>query len=267
MFKRMGALLTLTVIAAVIFVTTQTAVAAPVKPVVFLLPHQDDEMFLAGAIKASLDLGNNVYVIMVTDGAASEARAMLNGSEDNKKPYFCRFHHATHDPKKEGYQRLNKETFIRARNQEFLFSMMKLGVSPGHVFFANPGGSAGSRRVIYHDGKLTRKQAKKIITRYYAHLGDGVYSTIRGNGGHLDHLALYQALANFKGISEKYFYSELVGEGKEIPLTPEEQKAKSSALEPYFEWDPPRKKFAIGAHSVEHLLDTWKNNPSEYLIK
>lgn len=178
------------------------------RPVVYLIPHQDDEMFMAGNIKKNLDAARNVYVILATDGSASRVRDILNGKNKVGHVIYCHWHNKYHNPKEEEYKQFNQYRFSNARNNEFLTAMARLGVNPNNIIFANPGGKTVSATTTnpYRDSHLSKKLASEIIAKYYNILGDGSYNTVAGNLSHADHVALRDALKDFSGITEKHFF-------------------------------------------------------------
>ncbi len=238
-------------------------------PVVALLPHQDDEMFLAGSIIQYIEQGKDVYAVMVTDGGDSSARLMLNGKDDLEKPYCCDLRGKIHNPEKEGYDQLDKQRFSAARNREFFTSMTRLGIPKEHIFFANPGGVDASMEPLYKDGSLTKILAREAIEVFFKKFGDGTYITVESRQGHAyhrnpDHAVLQDALIEFPGISEKYYFSDIEDEAMRIELPSAVLRKKRDALNAYYEWEPRNGKFAIGAHSVKYLLDEWTTNSFEY---
>lgn len=226
---------------------TQFFAAAARPPLaVYLFPHQDDEMFMLGSVRRSLTKGERVYAVMVTDGAASAARRLINRTS---------------------HLNLDRHAFTVSRNHEFLSSMLAIGVAPNHIIFANPGGVEGSSTVIYRDNRLTFRQAARLIHHYYKLLGDGAYNTVSGNGDyHPDHLALYHALRDARYIGRRIFFSERVGVGTQSTLTPDELALKRKALANYYLWEPGQRRYAVGAHSVRAKLDAWRNGPAEYFF-
>lgn len=246
-----------------VFPATSSTVA------VFLLPHQDDEMFMAGAIVAAQKAGKQVYVILVTDGATSSARAVINGMDDNGQARYSSIDRKRHFPAREGYQSLTPLLFSQARNREFFASIQTLGVPAQNIFFANPDALNGCANPIYRDRFLTSIDATKIIAYYYQKLGDGDYATVAGetarNGyNHSDHRALRNALVRFKGITNKYFFSERTYVGTSVRLSTQEQRAKYRALGDYYVWKPSAGLFAIGKYSVGPMMDAWRVLGSEF---
>lgn len=245
-------------------------VLAKQKLTVFLLPHQDDEMFLLGAIRRAINKKNSVYVIMVTDGGKSNVLKQLNGEDDQHRPVLSIYDHKYLSPSAEGYVPLNRRTFAAARNREFYATMMATGLTKSHIIFANKGGLEGSDSPHYRDGELTKEQATAVIKKYRQLLGDGSYVTLEANGRHVhhpDHVALHEALSDAPGIKEKHYYSEKILVGTPILLSKDERLTKTKALNNYFIWKPAEGRFAVGVHSVEWLFNYWKDNPIEYAVK
>ncbi len=231
-------------------------------PVVFILPHQDDELFIAGTMQRYARTGRNVYAVLVSDGSSSSARHTINGKNEEGKSVFCALHGRVHNPKKEGYIPLTIQKFSQARNEEFIRSVSLLDIPRSHIVFMNNGEEKGSKNPIFRDGYLFNN-AGEAITHIYEKYGDGTYITL--SGGHPDHVALEEALKQTKGISEKYFFpldhSDIV---EHITLTEKEQKMKLKAVRVYEEWAPRKKRFAIGGHSVKFLFDIWNSKEPEY---
>lgn len=158
------------------------------RPVVMLLPHQDDEMFMAGTLHRYVKMGRPVYAVIVTDGAGSVVRKILNGRGK---------------PQRGGYE-----------------PFLTIGSRRGEVYHKNP-----------------------------------------------DHLAIEAALREFKGISEKIFFSDIPDRAVTVFLETGEQTTKQNALRAYYIWNPDQGQFAIGAHSVPHLLKVWQKNKIEYILQ
>lgn len=222
------------------------SVSAKELPVFFFLPHQDDEMILAGGIVSYLEQGREVKVIMVTDGGASAVRSVFV---------------------KQGYRDFNREFFSQSRNDEFIRSMLKLGVKKENIIFAN----TSSKNPKYRDGQLTREQATEVIGQIFERFGDGIYITIIGDSRysfypHGDHLALEKALRDFP-IQEKHFYTDFLTPQLQIRLNNKILEKKSAALSQYFVWAPQEGKFAIGEHSVASRLRFWQRSNFEYILE
>ncbi len=236
---------------------------------VFFLPHQDDEMFMAGAIVAAQAAGKQVYVLLVTDGAFSSARSVINGSDDAGKPHYSPLDGYTHNPQKEGYAPLTHLTFSQARNREYFASMQGLGLTTSSIWFANPDALNGCAIPRYSDGLLNSAESYQLIGTLYKKFGDGLYATVAGekapNGyNHSDHRALRNALVRFPGISQKYFFLERAPAGTRVALSNSEWNAKYKALSVYYRWDPRNGFYGIGNHSVGPMLTKWRRSWYEY---
>ncbi|MBI2990371.1 MAG: PIG-L family deacetylase [Candidatus Magasanikbacteria bacterium] len=233
------------------------------KIVVAVLPHQDDELFMAGFLARSAIEGQEVYAVVVTDGSRSSARYIINGTDGHGTDIVCPVHKQVHHPGEEGYSELSHQDFVAARNREFLDSAKKLGISEDHVLFLNPGGVAGSLEPYYSDGDLDEKQARLVFEDLREKLGDGVYVTV--SGGHPDHVALANGLVKANNISDKRWFPLTPSVNDiSVALNSEELKLKREALRVYDVWDPSQDRFAVGRHSVSDLLDTWYDTDREY---
>jgi hypothetical protein len=238
---------------------------------VFLFPHQDDEMFMAGTIVKNIEEKKDVYAIMVTDGGSSMVRSVLNGRNERGYLVHNAFGPKRHVPAFEGYSPLDRKDFSEARNKEFFTSMQRLGVPTENIFFANSGAVEGTHFPSYKDGHLTKKLAEEVVERYYKKLGNADYYTVAGDMefgklSHGDHVALREGLLNFKEIKNKHFFSENNQKGKEVSLTNRQRSIKYYALRSYYLWSPRDGRFAIGMYSVKNLLDTWSTSGKEYEI-
>jgi hypothetical protein len=109
------------------------------KVYVFFLPHQDDEMFMAGSIREHLTAGDDVQVVQVTSGQSSMALAKIMNSGKGGKTVYCEVHKRYHDPAAERYldTSVTPRLFSAARNREFMASMTALGVPKERIHFAN----------------------------------------------------------------------------------------------------------------------------------
>ncbi len=241
------------------------------KPVVLLLPHQDDEMAMAGTAYYYLKQGHPVYSLLITDGSGSMARHVINGHTPDGQRMFSVVKKQFLVPEHYGYHDLTKQDFSAARNREYVASMLNLGLEPANIRISNPGGIKGSEQPIYKDGGTSPADAYRAINEIYQEVGDGIYLTrtsIKGEGDYLnvDHRAIEVALKAFQGISTKYYFSDKENPAFAFPLTPEELEIKKQMMDQYRVWDPKHGRFAIGEHSVKFMLDFWSKNPYEYIL-
>ena len=54
--------------------------------------------------------------------------------------------------------------------------------------------------------------------------------------------------------------------GREIKLSAKERLSKYYAMKTYYRWNPSKGHFAIGAHSMKELLNSWDSDGAEYEI-
>jgi hypothetical protein len=259
-------------------------------PAIFFLPHQDDDMWLDGAIKDHVDAGRIVYVVMITDGESSGARDYINGKHDDGTLLPCNLGNECLNPKASGYSPLNKRAFVAARNVEFYSSMRALGIPADHIRFANqdvnPSIGTGESYLIgwsqpryKDDGSLTESDVTNVINYYYHKYGRGSYKAIATGAGspysgyvQHDHQIIFNALRDYTNISDKRYYTDTFNPSGmssgfteyKIMLSGSELAAKRTALNNYFVWGPQNGRYAVGAHSVQATLNTWMSNNFEY---
>ncbi len=99
----------------------------------FLEPHQDDvELFMAQTVAhhvrayAAAAAGNEVHIVLMTNGSTSGVLAKLNGLQHDNAGWWG----GTHDPAAEGYEPLTPHDFGLARTREWSQSARLLGVGP-----------------------------------------------------------------------------------------------------------------------------------------
>ncbi len=220
------------------------------KTMLYFAPHQDDELLTMGVdICRSVRKGHEVYVILCTDGGASNARLWLNNGK------ACPIHPEPH------HFDVSLADFIRCRDQEFIGSCLALGVPEKNIHIPEKRD---------RDGALTQKTAEALIRRYVSQCNGSVtVCTISPNNGpnqHKDHKALgrtAQILLNqgvireCKFFVEPYHYQEVAENPRHIPIAPTIQRAEAAeaaqirkAVDSYSHWDPSQGRYAVGYHSV-----------------
>jgi LmbE family N-acetylglucosaminyl deacetylase len=118
----------------------------------FFSPHQDDELLSMGVdIVNHIQAGDEVHVILCTDGRNSTVRKNLN---DNTNCDTC---HTKHN------YNLSYETFIQSRDYEFNDSCWAMGVAKANVH-------KPSNRAI--DGQLTnyKSKSKNYYQRFFEYV-------------------------------------------------------------------------------------------------
>lgn len=230
---------------------------------IYILPHPDDEMFMAGGIIRSLEQKDQVYIVLATDGAKTTTYKLINGKDDDGLDVYCTWHRKKHNPILSGYKPLaSKEDIINARQKEFTRSLKRLGVNPKNIFLAYK-----DWNIETADGEITTSATEKIIQTAYEKFGNGLYSTVHAEGKHHDHINLYQALKNNPDIKNKIFYEEYTDAiGDPIFLNENQQKIKRNALDSYLLWQPQKGNYAVGGHSVKNLINMWQNSQYEYIF-
>ena len=209
--------------------------------VLFFTPHQDDETITMGAaIRHHLEYGHDVYVVLMTDGGASGARAKTG---------------------------LNVYDFIDARVDEMTRACRQLGVQFDNVILASP---------LANDGQLTADLAQEIINDAIYYIGGTdiklkTLSDVNLSVRHPDHIAAGQGLRRFTGQYDIKFYVEPYNltavkntgkiVGTENCATP---TAVKNAVNEYKTVDHVADKYGIGNLSVSADLTITYNNPVSY---
>lgn len=241
----------------------QPASASRSATVVFS-PHQDDELLTLGvyALK-KLKEGQDVFVVLCTDGSRSSVRGALG----NGKP--CKKCGALHEFD------LSVEDFTAARDREFAESCAALGYLPSRVFF-HP-----ARAV---DGSLSVEQAEAIISSFLALFPGNAsievctVSPFVGPAQHRDHRNLGQGAVNLRraGLisSLKLFVEPYCTDAfreqnpnlelREIPAGADDAENIERAIAAYSLWRPEEGRFAVGYHSVTSDFDDFTAHPASY---
>ncbi len=235
---------------------------------VYLLPHQDDEMFLAGSIAHNVQAGKKVYAVIVTDGSASKVFGWLNQLAKSTRAVDCLKNQCRGFPG-QLLTPLTIRQFIEARNREFIASMETLGVPRSHIILANTSSTLEADHNSFRDGHLTVPAASTLIRELSKELGMETFVTLISDPTHPehpDHRTLSIALQNASEIKDKIFYSEDPIYSLPIKLSLAERRAKIKALDQYFVWNPKQGRYAIAAHSVRKLLLAWQYRHFEYVL-
>jgi len=214
---------------------------------IFYIPHQDDEIVSFGtAILNHLFAGDDVHLVLCTDGAGSGVRAELNGDRP------CRVHNRTY---RFG---LSKQDFSLARNREFFWSAGCLGVPPDHIHL----------RQHIEDGCMTGEQAEAVIREFARRYPGASHRTFTYTDPHPDHHHLGFALqrlydANEVGDARFYFKTSEMQrfEGTWETAAPEQLPFLRAANHAYRVFVPGRGLYSIGYLSVPGTFDTQLENP------
>jgi len=207
-------------------VRTQS-LAAPdgtTEPVVFLVPHADDETLTTGpAIERAVDEGHHVVVVLVTDGRASAARAATG---------------------------LTVAEFSLARDREFLAACAALGVGEEQVFLAH-----------CPDGGLTPALAGSVVGTWTGIFPAGRFATTSWTDGHRDHAALGAALRDLApalaGEVRFYVKPDEWSAARDRPALTVERATGTrylAACDEYARVDPAAGRYGIGWASVPEVF-------------
>jgi len=217
--------------------------SAKAKTILYFVPHQDDELLTMGIdICSEAQKGNDVHVVLCTDGSKSCVRSLLNDGQD------CALHGDNH------HYNLSKQDFISARDAEFIESCRILGVMSENIHIL-------PQRAV--DGTLKVDFAEKIIVQYLKQYGaDATVAAIyfaNGETQHQDHKNLGLAVYNLwqMGLIRKvrFFREPYCAAKKNIKYTaksasPEVALRVCYAAYGYGYWNPDANRYAIGYHSV-----------------
>ncbi|WLR41599.1 PIG-L family deacetylase [Bacillus carboniphilus] len=212
------------------FLCSSPAYANQTKTAVFYSPHQDDEILSMGhAIKAYLQKGYDVHVVLITDGASSYALNHVN-TELNKHQISS----------------LSKEEFSHSRNLEFIRSSVALGVTRNNIHLS-----------YLPDGGTTQDQIEAIMLKYKTRFPNAKHLSFSYYDGHIDHANSGKALQNLYRngiISEPKYYIKNIEQTAEFgsyePYDSSYSNSLNTAMSYYRTLDPLMRMYAIGEFSV-----------------
>lgn len=207
-------------------------------PVIWYIPHPDDEtIFMGGSIAARPDRRH--LLVLLADGGASKALRKVNARL--RTP-------------------LTREAFMAARVREFRAAASVLGVR---------------RRDITHgrleDGAVQTADVLSLITAMASAYPDAEHRTMSYLDPHRDHAAAGEALrkAHREGVVTDCAFHLPVPNvssraGKKVELSAAAKSRKRAALDAYQVWDPRQGRYGIGWLSVSSLITAQRSKPSEY---
>jgi LmbE family N-acetylglucosaminyl deacetylase len=211
---------------------------------IYYIPHPDDETLSMGvAIANSVYNGNEVHLILLSDGNDSKARATIN------RDLLCRLHKKHLNSVKSGYATLSCEKFGKSRLKEFINASIDLGVKKKNINICNfpneeftgmdianiileynkmyPG--ANHNTTSFYDDHKTHKKMGATLLRLY-------------NNGEISHVRLFispNKWSKVKGTVEK---------------NPKINNRVIKSMQDYCIWNPQKSNYAIGYHSVRILF-------------
>ena len=222
----------------------------------YFAPHQDDELTNLGAgIVRQLSAGDDVYVVLCTDGGASSVKRMLIDGGG------CRWHGGCH------HYPLDAAAFTAARDREYRESCRRMGVPADRVLISP---------LRSPDGGLSVEQAAKIILDALNRFcPDGRVATILPVyrcHQNPDHTAIGEAALQLhrqgRIPAPALFFEQLLcgktpeGTGLErLDPTPEERARLLDAAAAYRIWSPETGFYAVGYHSVADEFDAFCSDP------
>lgn len=213
-------------------------------PVIWYVPHPDDEtLFMGGSIKKYDLAGHRNIIILFTRGGASSAIFKVNAKLEKK---------LTHDE------------FEEARIREFFAAVSHLGIQEEDIIFYNfPDGHLGA----YEDNIY------QVILNMERQYPNAIHNSMSYYDMHTDHRTIGKALLNAynkKNISNANFYlnqSQFDLNGSYVVFTNDMKKAKIAALKEYKYYNVSEGRYAIGYASVPEKIDTQISNPKEKIHK
>lgn len=225
--------------------------------ILYFVPHQDDELLTMGIdICAEAQKGNDVHVVLCTDGSKSCVRSQLNNRQK------CSMHSDHH------HYNLSEQDFISARDAEFIASCRILGVMPENIHIL-------PQRAV--DGTLNVDFAEKIIMQYLQQYGaDATVASIyfaNGKNQHQDHknlgLAVYHLwqmglIRQVKFFREPYCIAEKNIKFTAKSASPEIALRVCYASYSYGYWNPDANRYAIGYHSVPQDFENLRRKMKTY---
>lgn len=216
------------------------------KPVaIFYVPHQDDELLTMGvAVVNHIESGNDVHLVLLTDGSASSALSTVNQKL-----------------KRDGYKTITRQQFSDVRDQEFKNSAIALGVQPSNIHYEN-----------LKDGNTHVKDIKNIIMKYEKKYPNARHKTMTYIDDHRDHRNAGQALLqlyNEGKVKDARFYIQDLHRVKGKKHWKENYKSSyytkiKNAATSYMTYNPEKNQYAIGYTSVRGHFDNLLKNPVSY---
>lgn len=207
-------------------------------PVVWYVPHPDDETLFMGASLYRQRRRRNLVVVL-TQGGASKALETVNAKLEAP---------------------LDREAFMRGRARELRAALRALHVAEDDVHLLD-----------LPDGGVTEEAVAAVIAEMARAHPRASHRTMSYLDPHPDHAAAGRALraAHDRGeVAEAVFHLP-------VPLVDERRgeavafaeagmaRAKRAAIREYERWEPEAGRYAIGGHSVASLMREQYREPAE----
>lgn len=205
----------------------------PIDPVVYYVPHPDDESLSMGtAIRADIEDGREVYVVMLTHGRKSSTRTKVN------QKLIA-----------EGYSPLTVEEFGNARINEVRLAVQRLGVPEEHLIIKDQTDGFIRSEDVY---LLAKEMRSKFGAIHHKTLSNSPFER------HPDHLAAASGIAQISresGDPATFYEGSVFGYIAPlypiVPASAEISSAAANALRAFSIWDPENDWYSIGLLSVE----------------
>lgn len=250
------------------------------RPVLYFVPHQDDEILSLGIdIRNELSRGRKVHIVLMTDGENSEARDLLNGEYDRESKFAslagvkikCGLHNVYHDARLEGFQfnHLSFEQFSNLRTNEFQRALAALGVPKEDIHIES-----------LHSANINKEGVEEIVKKYIAQYPNADVRSLSWFDGHPTHSLIGQTIQSMEksGVIQRYqvkFYLSIFTDRfysiqnpmevqKVVLENDKDTTLLLNAANEYKKYDPRNGFYAIGYHSVSSQFEALINNPYEH---
>ncbi len=216
----------------------------PRTTVVIYVPHQDDELLSMGILIAGhVTAGDDIEIVLLTDGSASSARSLVDGR-------LARL----------GLPPLSVGDFVAARDREFLAGLAALGIPASHV-----------HRVGRMDGMLTGAEVRTTVERMASSFPGALHITTSLADRHSDHRAAAQGLAEARvGGSRAWAVARPSWPAGPAPVgcvflaDPSAGASLARAAAEYRAWDPSSGRYGIaGLYRVPRLVEAAVDDPRD----
>lgn len=249
-------------------------------PVIYLVPHADDEtLSMSIDIRNRIHEGREVILVLVSEGEHSKAREVANGRYDEESynaptsgKVYCPIHHRYHDPIAEHYE----DGYLT------MFKFGQLRVEDFKRVAAGSYGATSDRIYIEHlpnDG-FTYADVHALIAKYHSLYPTADIRTTSWGDVHADHAMLGRVLHDMKvsgelgNVGTVYFWSIA---SRMAGATPPRALHRGVLIDPsrdwwyiekaityYKTWDPAHGRYANGYHSVPTQFDYFEQKRDIY---
>lgn len=256
------------------------------RPVIFCVPHPDDETLGAGVpIAEHVAGGRDVHVLLMTRGTSSAAIDKVNGLA------FSPWWGVPHNPTVEGYQPLTADALGHSRVREIRDALGCLGVSADRLHFARD--LLGSEPV---DTQITVAQAKTAIKALHQQVmasnpdsgNCGLWTPTHVVDNNSDHLNIGKASLQLGAedpvvwADRRYWVippywsdtrlNQVPGRMWDTPTDVQITNRVRNACRVYASWAPGEGRYAFGYHSVAGMFaamdgTTSTNGPKSLIHK